>query len=290
MVVPLLSNRLQKSFFDLYLLGDNAALNKYERLDLYQTLNCVEKVLLASVIGGKLAENTIKNISDICSLRSDHVQEFNALFERALNAKQFEVTSLTNLKNVSGGDSDDSSSDGKAEDQEAGDLSRQYQESRYYKVDYSKQSADLIKPNAFWLDYAKFALDKGSKGFLSKNFGFAASNTAEALLALSVIALPFRGDHEEPTVEIIASDGNTKLKSYQDGATVNVTVNGPTMLLVRSLEETNFSSSSLAVSTNYFDPSDRFESIDFEQVDKFVDQSKFVSGKTYGCRVVITNV
>merc|ERR1719361_840970 len=292
-VVPLLSNRLQKSFFDFYLLGADEELKKTQRLDLYRTLNCVEKVLLASVVGGKLAENTIKNISDICSLRSDHVQEFNALFERALNAKQFEVTSLTNMKNSS---NDDSGSESKEEEkqaeeqQESGDLSRQYQESRYYKVEFSKQSADLIKPNAFWLDYAKFALSKGNKGFLSKNFGFAASNTAEALMALSVISLPFRGDHEAPTVEIIASDGNTKLKSYQDGATVNVTVNGPTMLLVRSLEETNFSSSSLAVSTNYFDPSDRFETIDFEQVDKFVDQSKFVSGKTYGCRVVITNV
>jgi len=62
------------------------------------------------------------------------------------------------------------------------------------------------------------------------------------------------------------------------------------MLLVRSLQVTAFESSSLAVSTNYFDPQDRFETVDFEKVDKFVDQERFVCGKTYGCRVVITNV
>jgi len=174
----------------------------------------------------------------------------------------------------------------------SGDLSRKYQESRYYKVDPTSEGlTSLVKPNAFWRDYADFVLAKGgSKGFLSKNFGFAASNTTEALLALSVIALPFRGDHLAPTMEIFAADGSTKLKSYADGATVKVTVNGPTMLLVRSLQVTAFESSSLAVSTNYFDPVDRFELVDFEKVDKFVDQQRFVCGKTYGCRVVITNV
>ena len=107
-------------------------------------------------------------------------------------------------------------------------------------------------------------------------------------MALSVISLPFRGQQEEPTIDIIDKDGN-KIKSYVDGATVKVTVNGPTMLLVRSLQETQFKSSSLAVSTNYFDQ-ESFEEIDFEKVDKFVNQQAFVAGKTYGCRVVITNV
>eukprot|EP01083_Nonionella_stella_P003048 8670_1 len=276
-VSPILSNRLQKSFFDHYLLGNAEQIGKYERLDLYHTLNAVEKILLASVIGGKLTQNTIGNLTDVVSLKTNHIQEFNALFQQALLAKQYEVTTLADLQS-------DGSGSGSAT------ISRQYQESRYYKIDYDKQSRDLIAPNAFWLDYANFVLNKGKdKTFLSKNFGFAASNTAEALLALSVISLPFRGSQSEPTIEIM-SKSNEKLKSYEEGATVNVTVNGPTMLLVKSLQETPFASSSLAVSTNYFDPLDKFESVDFERVDKFVGANQFVSGKTYGCRIVITNV
>jgi len=285
-VLPFLQNRLQKSFFDWFLLGNEAAVKKYQRLDLYHTLNQMEKILLASVVGGRLAENTVRNLRDAVSLKADLVQEFNALFQQALNAKQFEVTSLSTMEAENGADSPSEDTD-----DDSGDLSRQYQESRYFRVDYSAQSADLIGPNAFWLDYAVHMLEKGgSDAFLSKNFGFAANNTTEALLALSVISLPFRGDHEPPTMEIIADDGSTKLKSYTEGATVTVTTNGPTMLLVRSLQESEFKSSSLAVSTNYFDPQDCFEEVDFEKVDKFVNQQQFAAGKTYGCRVVITNV
>jgi len=286
-VMPTLTNRLQKSFFDHWLLGNKDEVKRFERTDLFHTLNVVEKILLASVVGGKLAENTAKNLGDVVSLKRNLVQEFNALFQQALNAKQFEVTSLAQNENAALSGNARNNADGDADN----DLSRQYQESRYYRVDYNKQSADLVGPNAFWLDYARHLLGKAeNKEFLSRNFGFAASNTAEALLALSVISLPFRGNQQEATIDIVAADGNTKLKSYQDGATVKVTLNGPTLLLVRSLQETQFKSSSLAVSTNYFDPQDRFEEIDFDKVDKFVSQTRFASGKMYGCRVVITNV
>ena len=286
-VIPTLTNRLQKSFFDYYLLENKQEIKKYERLDLYHTLNQVEKILLASVVGGKLAQTTITNLTDVVSLKRDLIQEFNSLFQQALNAKQFEVTSLANTSSIEQQQEDKNQDN---DDNDDNDLSRQYQESRYYRVDYMKQNADLIRPNAFWLDYANYLLGKSDgKGFLSKNFGFAANNTAESLLALSVISLPFRGQQEEPTIDIL-DNNNNKLKSYVDGATVRVTLNGPTMLLVRQLQETKFTSSSLAVSTNYFDPIDRFEEIDFERVDKFVNQSSFIPGKTYGCRVVITNV
>ncbi len=289
MVVPLLSNRLQKSFFDYYLLDNKDKIKTYQRLDLYHTLNVVEKILLASVVGGKLAENTVANLSDVVSLKRDHIQEFNALFQQALNAKQFEVTSLSNQ--AESGQAAEAEAEAEATESKEGDsdLSRQYQESRYYRVAFNKQSADLIGPNAFWLDYANHIFG-GKGGFLSKNFGFAANNTAEALLALSVISLPFRGSQLAPTVEIVAGDGSTKLKSYSDGDSVKVTANGATMLLVASLQETQFQSSSLAVSTNYFDPNQLFEEVDFVVVDKFVDEKEFVSGQMYGCRVVITNV
>ena len=112
----------------------------------------------------------------------------------AATTKQFEVTSLANTELAEQGAAPAPAVEVASSD---GDLSRKYQESRYYKVDpTSDDLAALVKPNAFWRDYADFVLTKGGgKGFLSKNFGFAAGNTTEALLALSVIALPFRGDH-----------------------------------------------------------------------------------------------
>ena len=49
-------------------------MKRYERVDLLHTLNTLERVLLASVVGGKLAENTVRNLSDEVSLKRDHVQ------------------------------------------------------------------------------------------------------------------------------------------------------------------------------------------------------------------------
>ena len=44
------------------------------------------------------SEITARNFADEVSLRRDHVQAFNRLFQQALNAKQFEVTSLANTE------------------------------------------------------------------------------------------------------------------------------------------------------------------------------------------------
>merc|ERR1719334_2720325 len=113
-------------------------------------------VLIHRVRTRTRAENTVRNLRDAVSLKADLVQEFNALFQQALNAKQFEVTSLSTVEEENGADSPSEDTD-----DDSGDLSRQYQESRYFRVDYSAQSADLIGPNAFWLDYAEHMLQKG---------------------------------------------------------------------------------------------------------------------------------
>merc|ERR1740123_23895 len=124
--MPVLSNRLQKSFFDYFLLGDSKEVKRYERTDLFHTLNTLERILLASVVGGKLAENTVRNLSDEVSLKRDHVQAFNSLFQQALNAKQFEVTSLANTELLEQGAEAAAQEVNVAE--ASGDLSRKYQE------------------------------------------------------------------------------------------------------------------------------------------------------------------
>ena len=296
-VKMLLSNRIQKSFFDYYLLGNKEQCIKYsKRLDLYHTLNEFEKILLTEICNNKdLTNNLLKKLNDVILLKSDQIQQFNALFEQALHAKQFEVNTLDNnigINNNLNNPDDGIEVDLKEETNEISDyidLSRTLQECRYYKVSYNNQTPGLVNPNAYWRDYAEYLLNDKNKNriFLSSNFGFAANNSTEALLALSVIDLSFRGDHNE-----VFMDDNTKneLKSYKEGCIARVEFNGPTMLLTREVIETKFQSSSLAVTTNYFDPSDKLQEIDFEMVDKFVSNDKFVSGKRYGCRIVITNV
>ena len=67
-------------------------------------------------------------------------------------------------------------------------MTRQYAETTYYGVDSQTQSPDLISPNRFWADYAKFALEKSAGGFVSEWFQIATSN-------LNEVTFIFMDDH-----------------------------------------------------------------------------------------------
>ena len=87
---------------------------------------------VASLAGGKLAENTVHNLADEVSLKRDHVQAFNRLLKQALNAKQFEVTSLVITELAEQGAA--LTIEYVAVADASGDLSCKYQEPRYFKV------------------------------------------------------------------------------------------------------------------------------------------------------------
>jgi len=151
---------------------------------------------------------------------------------------------------------------------------RQYAETTYYGVDSQTQSSDLISPNRFWADYAKFILEKSSGGFVSQWFQIATKNLNEMLLALAVLDVPLEGT--EPKTENLG------------GHKVKLVAQCPIILYMRELVETELTDSAVSVSTNYFDPENRQHVVDGDLQDKFITQ--FTSKRVFGCRIVVTNV
>jgi len=153
-------------------------------------------------------------------------------------------------------------------------MTRQYMETCYYKIDVCNQTPDLIPPNRYWADYAKYLLEGEEGGFVSQWYQLATTNLNEMLFALAVLDLPL--DAEEPRRENLAN-----------GA-VKIIASLPVILYVRELIVTEERTSAVAVSTNYFDPFVRTHMVDGEIVDKFL--TEFTVNKVYGCRMVVTNV
>ncbi|MEQ1826759.1 MAG: hypothetical protein ABL921_12470 [Pirellula sp.] len=75
---------------------------------------------------------------------------------------------------------------------------RKWAESNYYRLAIQNQNAELVKPNAFWLDYLN---REGDQTFLSKNVDVAASNVHEAMMALAVLGLPLKSEPVDFRIE-----------------------------------------------------------------------------------------
>jgi len=271
-ILPVLKSKVQKGFIDLYLL--DMPLDSYTAVVKYQSLNTLERILLASKVSD-LAELTIKGLQDLESSSTEIPQESDELFTAALESKQLSADYLDSwIKKKTQPKFSQFEKTGKVIDQ-----SREYQETRYYRVEFSKQDRHLVTPNRFWLDYAKFVLQNEQKGsFVSKSFYKPVENLTQMLLALTVLDMPFRSTVTDHDIEEV---GNS--------SSVNMIVHQPSLVLSRQIKKSVVQSSALAVSTNYFDPEDQFEVVDFEKQDKFL-KMPLVTQKVYGCRVVITNV
>jgi len=271
-VLPVLKSKVQKGFMDLYLL--DLPLNEFTAVVKYQSLNTLERILLASKIKD-LSELTLKALQDFESGSTEVPQESDELFTAALESKQLSADYLDSwIKKKVQPKFSQYEKTGKVIDQ-----SREYQETRYYQVEFNQQDQHLVTPNRFWLDYAKFMLQNEGKGsFVSKSFYKPVGNLTQMLLALGCLDMPFRSTVKDADIEYIGNSGS-----------VNVMVHQPTLVLSRQIKKSVVQSSALAVSTNYFDPEDQFEVVDFEKQDKFL-KMPLVTQKVYGCRVVITNV
>jgi len=271
-VKPLLESKVQKGFLDLYMTGSKD-IEAYAGLTKYQSLNTFERILLASRVK-ELIEPTLKYLQDAVAGTTNLEQESNALFTAALEAKTraVDASDAMNL-NI------EAAALGKLSD-EAGiiDQTLEYQETRYYKVSFERQLPGLVPANRFWLDYANFLLTQDATGnFLTKNFHKPHKNLTQMLLGLSVIDLPFRSQVKDASY------------AYSDDGSAVLTVYSSTLVLSKQIKESVVQTSALAVSTNYFDPEDPSEVVDFELQDKFLTMP-LLSQKVYGCRVVITNV
>lgn len=270
-VAPLLRSKVQKGFMDLYMLGDDVS--AYASVTKYQSLNTLERILLANRVP-ELAAPTVKYLQDSVAGIPVLPQESDSLFKAALEAKQLSV--------------DQSDAWEKREDvgflqkfSKVGNVieqTREYQETRYFKVPFEQQTADLVPTSRFWLDYALFLLNGGGEGnYLSREFHTPTANLTQMLLGLCVTDLPFRSDVQDATID------------YMDDGSATLSVNTATLVLSRQIKTSVVQTSALSVSTNYFDPEDQFEVVDFERQDKFL-KMPLLTQKVYGCRVVITNV
>jgi len=170
---------------------------------------------------------------------------------------------------------------------DAEDLTRSMQETRYYAVPYGECTANLIEPDQFWCDVARYFITNEGKGpFLSTTYGEATSNLTEMLICLAMLDLASRDEADEKPPQIQYADG---ADAYTPGTTVNVAINTTTIVLSKQLKERSFKTAALSVSTNYFDPDDTAAEVDGEVEDKFI-RDQMLTQKIYGCRVVITNV
>jgi len=300
-VVPALRSKLQKSFFDKYLLGED--LTMYQRLDLLVTLNCFEKILLAERLQGAWAENCCKNIQSESSLVANCPQENDrrillALKSRQLSQDLMDATMKPPADDAKGED-DGGEKEVKADEVIMGmgivaekqvsadkptDLTMRYEDRWYADVPLTEQTADLIVPTRFWSQYANHAcgIERNRGAFLSDRVILCTRNLSEMLLGLAVTDLPFEA--LSPTVSEQPSQASRR--------PAILSASDPVLVFIKEIAPSTVRTSTFSISTNYFDPCHPTAVIDGQEVDRFLlpKDTVFKTGRVYGCRAVITNV
>ncbi len=144
---------------------------------------------------------------------------------------------------------------------------RKWAESNYYRLPLASQSAELVRPNAFWLDYLNHL---GDGPFLTKHIELTSSNFHEAILALAVIGLPLEA---KPAV-----------LSVEQGRLLAATSN-ESVVFVQGLErmEQSADPATILTSQSIFLASEKGEDA------KPVQNQSLIKGEVYRLRVVLTN-
>merc|ERR1719397_2221201 len=277
-VVPALKSKLQKSFFDKYLLGED--LKMYQRLDLLVTLNCFEKILLAERLKEPWASNCCRNIESEASLVPNCPQENDrrillALKSRQLSQDLMDATMKPPADDAKGED-DGGEKEVKADEVIMGmivaekkvsadkptDLTMRYEDRWYADVPLAKQTADLIVPTRFWSQYANHVcgIEKSRGVFLSDQVVLSTRNLSEMLLALAVTDLPFEAP--SPTVDELPAQASRR------PAILNA--EHPVMVFVKEIAPSTVRTSTFSISTNYFDPNNPTAIVDGQVVDRFL--------------------
>jgi len=281
-VVPALNSKLQKTFFDKYLLDED--LSPYMRLDLFVTLNCFEKILLAEKTAGSWAINCCANIAVEAELTPQRPQETDRRILLALKSRQLSQDLMdATMKPAAVDGSGDSKNDTTTTDEPI-DLSMKYEDRWYSDVPLGEQTSDLIVPTRFWSQYANYVcgIDRSRGHFLSDQCIHSTKNLSEMLLTLAVTDLPF----EAP------SPNMNELPAQASRRPATLTASHPVMIFIKEIVPSTVRTSTFSVSTNYFDPAQRTSIVDGQKVDRFLlpKDTLFKTGKVYGCRAVVTNV
>ncbi len=148
---------------------------------------------------------------------------------------------------------------------------KEWIENNYWHLPPDQQTADRIQPNRFWRDYANHV----EGPFISRYFAEANRNLTEMMFALAVTDLPFKGPEH---------------KFVYEDATMKLTTAGPMIALHQQVRPAVFDreNTTILVSENFYQKSDRYRYEDGVQYDKFVS-GEFIAHTLYGGQVVITN-
>ncbi len=151
------------------------------------------------------------------------------------------------------------------------DPTRIFAESYYWKMQRTDETADRIRANSFWRD---FAASQGTP-FVSPNVAEARGSFTEAMFALAVLDLPFEG--KQPS-------------SVRDGAAATLRTEGP-LLLARSeilpvVQKDGIDP--VLIRQACFRLDDRYSYDGNVRRQKSVT-SEFTAGVVYGSQIVLTN-
>jgi len=145
-------------------------------------------------------------------------------------------------------------------------------EHNYWHRRIEQTTPDVVAPNRFWIDFATATPDQP---FVSSAIVEAGGSFLEAMMALSVLDLPFEaGKHE-----ITANGDQRTLRAAT-----------PLLLVRKEVSKTEKApdQAPLLLGENFFRLDDRYRFENGERRDAFVTD-EFLADVAYGCQVVVTN-
>ena len=151
------------------------------------------------------------------------------------------------------------------------DQTKEWAENNYYKRYPHEQLQDLVKLNAFWLDWAQHKEGR----FLSQHFALAHGNAAEVLLALAIMDFPFKAEGSELAVV----DGHVHLQTKSPGLLYNIAVSPAT------LDEDQ---ATLLMKQQLYRLSDRYRYEGNQRIEKYIKEHALYRD-VYGMQLVVTN-
>eukprot|EP00347_Sterkiella_histriomuscorum_P021579 403333486 len=155
------------------------------------------------------------------------------------------------------------------------DVTKEYNETHYYKVKNRSEHKNLINPGMFWVELASHVIQQGQRGvkdeamlsdFLSMYFTINQPSINESVIALALIDLPYKEE----------SHGF----KANEGRGVVIKAAGNMMLFLKEIQEaqTNINKDMLVVQ-RYFEKG---------KMEREVEE--FLINEVYACQVVVTNI
>jgi hypothetical protein len=297
-VAPFLRNKLQKHFIDTLLLGGAEATRlaveySVERLHL---LRGFERVLVAEQLSGAKRVAFCRAITEQCNAYKYSQEEIMAQFKAAASArstadKQSRVRRSPNAPRSSGaqgaaqrgayGSLRGYGGGGRTGTGGARALTKEYAERGYF---FGTPAFTGIL-HKLCGDYAAHlsaqASEKKSKAlFVSTNLTdvLASNSFTDLIYALSVLDVPF------------AQPKHTVSNPSSGAYTFTCAAAAPVIVFHREMRENADAKQMLSVITKYFDPANPSEYVDGATADKYVNPAQFLQNRTYGCRIVVTNL